>query len=107
MHFAIIDNITTLFQVIMNHLWFDMALKDAVQAPRVHSQLIPDKVFVETRFPNETVSILKMYKHKVCGVITSLLYYFITSFLHYFITSLLHYFIISLFHFHLEITALL
>ena len=49
----------------MNHLWFDMSLKDAVQAPRVHSQLIPDKVFVETRFPNETVSILEMYKHKV------------------------------------------
>lgn len=49
----------------MNHLWFDMSLKDAVQAPRVHSQLIPDKVFVETRFSNETASILEMYKHKV------------------------------------------
>ena len=49
----------------MNHLWFDMTLKDAVQAPRVHSQLIPDKVFVETRFPNETVAILRMYHHKV------------------------------------------
>eukprot|EP00795_Rhopilema_esculentum_P015618 gene15618-6901_t len=56
---------TAVAQVIMNHLWFDMSLKDAVQAPRIHSQLIPDKVFVETRFPNETVSILQMYKHKV------------------------------------------
>ena len=54
----------------MNHLWFDMSLKDAVQAPRVHSQLIPDKVFVETRFPNETVSILQMYHHKVSIVTT-------------------------------------
>ena len=50
----------------MNHLWFGMSLKDAVQAPRVHSQLIPDKVFVETRFSNDTASILEMYGHKVC-----------------------------------------
>eukprot|EP00794_Sanderia_malayensis_P013923 gene13923-15374_t len=56
---------TAVAQVIINHLWFDMSLKDAVQKPRIHSQLIPDKVFVETRFPDKLVTELKRFRHKI------------------------------------------
>lgn len=52
-------------QVLMNNLWFGMNMKDAVQQPRIHSQLIPDAVFSETRMPKDIILKLKKIGHKV------------------------------------------
>ena len=54
----------------MNHIWFGMNLKDAVQQPRVHAQLVPDVVFAETRMPEKFVKKLKQFKHKVSFMLT-------------------------------------
>jgi len=56
---------TAVAQVLMNHLWFGMNLKDAVQQPRVHAQLIPETIFAETRMPEDVVDKLRIYGHKV------------------------------------------
>ena len=42
-----------------------MNMKDAVQQPRIHSQLIPDTVFSETRMPKDIILKLKKIGHKV------------------------------------------
>ncbi|NNF01683.1 MAG: gamma-glutamyltransferase family protein, partial [Bacteroidia bacterium] len=39
--------ITTIFQCISNVVDFDMTLEEAVQAPRIHHQWLPDKLFYE------------------------------------------------------------
>lgn len=37
-------------QVILNYLFFGYNLQKAIKEPRVHSQLNPDKTFVEDHF---------------------------------------------------------
>jgi gamma-glutamyltranspeptidase/glutathione hydrolase len=39
--------INSVLQVILNHLVFDMPISEAVEAPRTHSQWLPDKLFHE------------------------------------------------------------
>ena len=39
--------ISCLFQVIMNHLWFGLNLKDSIEHPRLHHQLVPTYIRVE------------------------------------------------------------
>ena len=57
----------------MNHLWFDMSVREAVQAARFHSQLIPDKVFAESRFSDKMIKKLKKYGHKVSHTVIIIL----------------------------------
>ncbi|XP_065664293.1 glutathione hydrolase 1 proenzyme [Hydra vulgaris] len=56
---------TAVAQVIMNHLWFGMSMRDAVQQPRVHSQLVPSVVYVEPRMPEKVLEELKKRGHDV------------------------------------------
>lgn len=39
--------ITTVLQVILNCLEFDMSIDDAINSPRVHHQWLPDKIYIE------------------------------------------------------------
>ena len=57
-------------QVLMNKLWFDQSLYDAVDEPRVHCQLVPDQnVTIEMeekyRLNEKIVKGLKDIGHKV------------------------------------------
>lgn len=56
---------TAVAQVIMNNLWFGMNMKDAVQQPRIHSQLIPHNAYAETRMPKSIVKKLKKKGHNI------------------------------------------
>ena len=60
----------SLVQVLMNKLWFDRSLFDAVDEPRVHTQLVPNQnVTIEKkekyRLDNQTVQGLKAIGHEV------------------------------------------
>lgn len=39
--------ITTVLQVILNCLEFDMNIADAISSPRIHHQWLPDKIYIE------------------------------------------------------------
>ena len=39
--------ITTVLQVILNCLEFDMNISDAINSPRIHHQWLPDKIYIE------------------------------------------------------------
>lgn len=41
---------TTIAQVALLNLWFNENIKDAIDSPRLHSQLLPEQVFVENTF---------------------------------------------------------
>jgi len=56
---------TAVAQVLMNNLWFGMNMRDAVQQPRVHSQLIPAAAFAETLMPSKIVKKLKLMGHNI------------------------------------------
>ena len=52
--------ITTVAQIIINIIDYDMSISDAVQAPRFHHQWLPDVVFYEEgAISNKTMNILK------------------------------------------------
>jgi len=55
---------TALAQVLMNYYWFGDNLKDAVSKPRLHSQLFPNMVLVESTFPKKYIKGLRKYGHK-------------------------------------------
>ncbi|XP_052441427.1 glutathione hydrolase 1 proenzyme-like [Carassius gibelio] len=48
-------------QVILNYLFFGYNLQKAIKEPRVHSQLNPDKTFVEDHFEEDIKKHLKKY----------------------------------------------
>jgi len=48
--------ITSVFQVIMNVLEFDMTLDEAVYAPRFHHQWLPDKIMTEKDMWNKALT---------------------------------------------------
>ena len=57
--------ITTIVQLIMNVVDFDMNIQEAVNAPRVHHQWLPDEIRVEKGIGRDTVKILEGMGHKV------------------------------------------
>jgi gamma-glutamyltranspeptidase/glutathione hydrolase len=57
--------ITTVLQVIMNTIDGHMSIGDAVSAPRLHHQWLPDEVVVEPHFPPDKVHALRAMGHKV------------------------------------------
>ncbi len=58
--------ITTVLNVILNLIDYDMTLQEAVDAPRIHHQWLPDALFTE-RFAlsPDTQAILESWGHKV------------------------------------------
>ena len=51
--------ITTVMQIILDVVDFRMNIAEAVEAPRVHDQLLPDKLFVEEGLSPDTLRLLK------------------------------------------------
>jgi gamma-glutamyltranspeptidase / glutathione hydrolase len=57
--------ITTVLQVIVNTIDGHMSVGDAVSAPRLHHQWLPDEAVVEPHFPADQVRALTAMGHKV------------------------------------------
>jgi gamma-glutamyltranspeptidase/glutathione hydrolase len=57
--------ITSVLQVLVNAIDFKRPIAEAVAAPRVHHQWLPDEVVVERTLPAETVRALVARGHKV------------------------------------------
>jgi gamma-glutamyltranspeptidase / glutathione hydrolase len=57
--------ITTVLQVIIDVIDFHANIAEAVAAPRVHDQWLPDQVFVEQTLPPATIRQLEARGHKV------------------------------------------
>ena len=57
--------ITTVLQVIINVIDFEMNISEATNAVRVHHQWLPDELKVEKGLNEDTISILREMGHKV------------------------------------------
>ena len=57
--------ITSVLQVLVNAIDFKKPIAEAVAAPRVHHQWLPDEVMVERTLPAETVRALAARGHRV------------------------------------------
>jgi gamma-glutamyltranspeptidase/glutathione hydrolase len=57
--------ISTVLQVIVNMLDYDMDIASAVAAPRLHHQWLPDEVRIERGFATETIAALKAMGHVI------------------------------------------
>ena len=58
--------ITTVFQTILNRVVFGMDIQTAVSVPRIHSQWLPDMIFIETRAISKDVeNNLKQKGHEI------------------------------------------
>jgi gamma-glutamyltranspeptidase / glutathione hydrolase len=55
--------ISTVLQVIVNVLDYDMDVASAVAAPRLHHQWLPDEVRIEHGFPDDVIAALKAKGH--------------------------------------------
>lgn len=56
---------TSVFQTIVNLIDFKLSSEDAVWKPKFHHQWLPDVVYVEKGFPQETVEKLKQMGYKI------------------------------------------
>lgn len=50
---------TSVFQTLVDVLIFNMSAAEAIAAPKFHHQWLPDVIFVEPKFPTETIQGLK------------------------------------------------
>ena len=71
--------ITTVLQVIVNVLDHDMSIAEAVHAPRVHHQWLPDVFQLEPGFSPDTIELLKargqnVEKAKTMGSVQSIMF---------------------------------
>jgi gamma-glutamyltranspeptidase/glutathione hydrolase len=57
--------ITTVLQVVLNVIDHGMNIAEAVLAPRVHHQWLPDEVFAERGFSPDTLRLLRERGHSV------------------------------------------
>src|SRR5436190_5897704 len=57
--------ISTVLQVIVNVLDYQMDVAAAVAAPRLHHQWLPDEVRIERGFAEETLAVLRAHGHKL------------------------------------------
>jgi gamma-glutamyltranspeptidase/glutathione hydrolase len=57
--------ISTVLQVIVNVLDYHMNVEDAVAAPRLHEQWLPDEVRIERGFPDDVLAALRAKGHTI------------------------------------------
>lgn len=57
--------ITTVFQQLVNVLWFDMNLGEATNAPRIHHQWQPDILYVEQGISADSITLLQRKGYQV------------------------------------------
>lgn len=70
--------ISMIFQVITNVVDFDMNIQEAVNAPKVHNEWLPDELRIEKGISPDTIRLLEQMGHKVVtgdpmGAATSIL----------------------------------
>jgi gamma-glutamyltranspeptidase/glutathione hydrolase len=63
--------ITTVLQVILNVVDHQMNIAEAVAAPRIHHQWLPDRVFAERGLAPDTVRLLEGKGHRIVTTATS------------------------------------
>jgi len=63
--------ITTVLQVILNVIEHQMNIAEAIAAPRIHHQWLPDMVFAERGLSPDTVRLLEAKGHKLVTTATS------------------------------------
>jgi len=63
--------ITTVLQVILNVIDHRMNIAEAVAAPRIHHQWLPDRVFTERGLSPDTVRLLEAKGHRMVATATS------------------------------------
>ncbi len=56
--------ITQTLQVILNFIEFDMNVMEAVSAPRIHHQWLPDEIVVEPGISKDTLNVLEKMGHE-------------------------------------------
>ncbi|HTQ56746.1 MAG TPA: gamma-glutamyltransferase [Bryobacteraceae bacterium] len=57
--------INTVLEVLLNVVDFGMNVQDAVDAPRIHHQWMPDQLLIERGFSPDTIALLKAQGHQV------------------------------------------
>ena len=57
--------ITSVFQLLVNVLWFDMNILQATNTPRIHHQWLPDVLSVEQGVSNDTIDILQSKGYEI------------------------------------------
>ncbi len=57
--------ITTVSQLLINLMLYHMPLAEAVEAPRIHTQLFPDVLLVESGISPDTIHLLRKMGHDV------------------------------------------
>jgi gamma-glutamyltranspeptidase/glutathione hydrolase len=57
--------VTTVLDVLLNVIDYRMGIAEAVGAPRIHHQWLPDEVSVETGLPAEIITALEARGHSV------------------------------------------
>jgi gamma-glutamyltranspeptidase/glutathione hydrolase len=57
--------ITTVLQIVLNVIDHQMNIAEAVAAPRIHHQWVPDQVFAERGLSPDTIRLLQARGHKV------------------------------------------
>jgi gamma-glutamyltranspeptidase/glutathione hydrolase len=57
--------INSVLQVILNVLDFKMNLQEAVNAPRIHHQWLPDELRMESGFSPDTIALLEARGHRI------------------------------------------
>jgi len=63
--------ITTVLQVVLNVVDHQMNIAEAVAAPRIHHQWVPDIVFAERGLSPDTIRLLESRGHKLITTVTS------------------------------------
>jgi gamma-glutamyltranspeptidase / glutathione hydrolase len=61
--------ISTVLQVIVNVLDYHMDVEDAVAAPRLHEQWLPDEVRIESGFSDDVITALRAKGHAIAGLL--------------------------------------
>lgn len=57
--------ITTVLQIVLNTIEFDMNIAEATNAPRIHHQWLPEEIRIEKGISPDTIKLLKSKGHKV------------------------------------------
>lgn len=57
--------ITTVLQIILNSIEFDMNIAEATNAPRIHHQWLPEEIRIEKGISQDTIKLLEKKGHKV------------------------------------------
>lgn len=57
--------ITSVFQQLVNILWFDMNVSEATDAPRIHHQWQPDILYVEQNIAADSIKLLQQKGYQV------------------------------------------